>query len=462
MAAKRPSARSDLAWGFGAQALQYGAVLLLLPILAARMSSQDVGLWFVFMTIQSLVLLLDLGFGYMLARNFAYIFAGASRLLHDGVHTTDVGTGADAQLLATTIRTAQLIYAVVASVVALMLLSVGTFYIGSLGALDTISGMLSWGLFALAVVLNIYFQWYLPLLMGSGRVRQNYKAVVIVRGGFAALAALTLFVEPSLVGVSASYLCAVLMMLVYARVQTSDLLRIQGATRPTRAALCEQFGVLWKNSYRMGLVSIGAFMITKYSVLLVSSHFGLAVSASYAITLQLFSAIGTIAAVPFNALLSRITERRLSGDQAALKRLLSSGFLVTWLIGLLGIVAVVGLGHELLAMLHSKTNIVEGPLLLLIALTAFLELNHATSAWVIASANRVPFVPAALISGAVIMVLSTIAAAQGFSLLAIVAIQTLTQAAYNNWRWPLQIVREYHFRPADFVAAAKGLVHGRL
>jgi O-antigen/teichoic acid export membrane protein len=446
----RPTARVDLAWGVCAQFMQYGAALLLLPVLGAKLPSATFGLWFVFMTIQSLVTLIDLGLGQSLARSFSYVFAGARELLRHGVRDNANPIEVDTGLVSDTIRTARLLYGIVAAAVAMLLLGPGTWYIHSLGALSSNEDIAAWGLYAVAITFNVYFQWYLPLLVGSGKLRENYKATVIVRGGFAVMAAGLLQIRAELWVVSASYLSAVFLMLFYASRQTKTIFESLPHRHIPLNTVRNHFEILWHNSYRTGLVSIGAFLITRYSVLLVSWHYGLTLAASYAFTLQVFSALSSLALVPFGAILPRMAALRLHGRFAELRQLLGASFVITWSLATLSICGVVAFGNPILTALHTKTNLLPFHLLILIGITVFLELNHGASAMVISAMNRVPFVPAAITSGLVICVLSTWAAQHGQPLWVIIAIQTLTQLAYNNWKWPLDVFKEFKFQRTDF------------
>src|SRR6266567_8101153 len=69
--------RRDIYWGYAAQLLNVGAGLILLPVVVRYFSPEDVGLWFVFITLAGLAQLLEFGFQPTLARNTAYVYAGA-------------------------------------------------------------------------------------------------------------------------------------------------------------------------------------------------------------------------------------------------------------------------------------------------------------------------------------------------------------------------------------------------
>ena len=56
----KPLTRGDVLWGYIAQVLNIGAGLILLPILLRNLSPEDVGLWFVFISLAALAQLLEL------------------------------------------------------------------------------------------------------------------------------------------------------------------------------------------------------------------------------------------------------------------------------------------------------------------------------------------------------------------------------------------------------------------
>ncbi|MES9874661.1 MAG: hypothetical protein ABW146_16260, partial [Candidatus Sedimenticola sp. 6PFRAG7] len=75
----------DVFWGYGAQAINVGAELVILPVILYYLSSADVGLWFVFISLGGFAKLLEFGFLPTLARNTAYIYSGADRLIKENV-----------------------------------------------------------------------------------------------------------------------------------------------------------------------------------------------------------------------------------------------------------------------------------------------------------------------------------------------------------------------------------------
>ena len=61
---------SNLSWGFLAQGLNIGTGLLLLPMILRYLKPDEIGLWFVFMSLAGLAQLLELGFQPTIAQEW--------------------------------------------------------------------------------------------------------------------------------------------------------------------------------------------------------------------------------------------------------------------------------------------------------------------------------------------------------------------------------------------------------
>lgn len=428
--------RIDLSWGILSQFLQYGSSLLVLPLMVTRLSSAQVGLWYLFMAIQSLVVILDFGFTPTFSRNFTFVFAGVDDLQKEGVSRGDGSV--NPELLASLVRSSRMLYAGIGTLVGLAMLGPGSWYLHSL--LVKTPGVpqawLAWGLFIIAVSTNLYFLWYTPLLLGAGRIRDDYKVGIINRGGFALLAGVGLLFSNSLVVVSAAYLGGVILSRIYAGRVARILIPSARTGSSSYRDVFRLIKILWHNSYRMGIVSIGAFLITRFSVFVVSSFYGLAATAQFSISLQIFSVIASISQVALITFLPRLAKCRVSGDMIEFKQLFMFATLFIWTISITLDAGVILFGNHLLVMLHSRTLLMNREVLLMMAAIWLLETNHSACAGAIATGNRIPFLNAAVFSGLGICILSLMAGWMGLGVWAIILAQGIVQLAYNNWKWP--------------------------
>ena len=153
--------KKDVLWGYASQFLQYGAALLVLPLLLRKLSSAELGIWYVFMTISALVTMLDMGFSPTLARNVSYVMGGARRLVRNGLEILDAPGAVDYGLLKIVIKTARKIFLLIALGAGVLLVTLGTWYITYVahGQVDKLTVLISWAVFVIATVINLYYNY---------------------------------------------------------------------------------------------------------------------------------------------------------------------------------------------------------------------------------------------------------------------------------------------------------------
>jgi O-antigen/teichoic acid export membrane protein len=440
--------KKDVLWGYLSQFLQYGAALLVLPLLLRKLTSAELGVWYVFMTISALVSMLDMGFTQTLARNVSYVMGGAKQLQKNGYELVGQGAEIDYGLLNAMIKASRRIFLVIALIGLILLAFPGSLYIFHISReqIDHQALLLTWGIFVFATVLNIFYKYYTPLLQGRGLFAEFYKSNALGNLGFIFTTAVLLQAGLSLLAVALGYFVSALIgrwlswRYFYDKNFSLQLLRPSS----TAIGFIDIFNIMWHNAWRIGLGVIGAFLILRANIFLASIYLGLATTAAYALTLQIFFMLQGISTVVFNIQLPKVAQYRLGNQLDSLKKTIKSGF--GWALGLfiLGTITLIFFGAEFIRVIGGQTELLPMPLLAWMGLMMFLELNHSLAAGFIVTGNQVPFVKPALISG-VAIVLSSLAGLKygGFNVGWLIGSQFVVQAAYNNWKWPLVIYKEF-------------------
>lgn len=441
--------KKDVIWGYLSQFLQYGAALLVLPLLLTKLTSAELGVWYVFMTISALVSMLDMGFTPTLARNVSYVMGGAKRLQKNGYEVVERTEDIDYGLLKAMIAASRRIFFLIAAVALVLLTLPGSAYILYIAreqvAQQTV--LLAWGVFVFATVLNIFYKYYTPLLQGRGLYAGFYKSSALANIGFVAVSAALLWADLGLLAVAVGYLFSALIgRWLSWRFFYDVSFKARLAQAPAAAvSTAEIFGFMWHNAWRLGLGVIGAFLILRANTLLSSAYLGLATTAAYALTLQVFSVLQSVSTVVFNVQLPKLAQFRVTDQRKALRQTIELG--LGWALGLftLGTVMLLWLGTPLIRWVGGQTELLSVPLLAWIGLMMLLELNHSLAAGVIVTGNQVPFVKPALLSGAAIVLMSWIGLKYGgFGVGWLIGSQFVVQLAYNNWQWPWRVYREFY------------------
>ena len=139
---------------------------------------------------------------------------------------------------------------------------------------------------------------------------------------------------------------------------------------------------------------------------------------------------------------------RLAGNMVRLRELFLKSLSFSWIVYAFIATAAIAAGPYIIYHLESKTSLPGREVMILLASVLFLEMNHSLCANAIVTSNRVPFVRAALISGIAIAAAAVAIGLVGGTLLGFIAAQGLIQLSYNNWKWPLMVMRDFKIRRA--------------
>ena len=99
---------------------------------------------------------------------------------------------------------------------------------------------------------------------------------------------------------------------------------------------------------------------------------------------------------------------------------------------------------EALEILKSSTMLLPTGLLILMFVQHYLEYNHSNAAQYLLSRNEVPFFKASLISaGGVLVLLMIFVVWLDMGVSGMILAPMLVQAVYQNWKWPLEVIKEF-------------------
>lgn len=438
--------KRTLLWGYASQFLQYGSALIVLPVVLTELTSAELGIWYVYMTIAAFVPMFEMGFTPTLARNISYVMGGARTLLKEGVEQTKA-KDVDYGMLKSLIGMTRIVFLVIAIGTCLILSTLGTWYIEKISSSDVPARevMVSWVIFVAAITVNTYFKYYTPLLQGRGLFTEYYKANTSGNLVFVMCALLLLWKGAGLPGLAVSYLLSAIVgrFLSWHYLNDARFLNKLRAAKDLNSAGGTLFSALWQNSYKLGLVAIGTFLALRGNTLLASVYLGLELTAQYALTLQAFSVVQNLSMVAFTIQQPKLATYRVTGKKDALIALIRVFIVFTLLSFLLGSALLICFGNPVLRLIGSHTSFLPAPMLLFLGVILLLELNHSVAATIIVSGNTVPFANPALISGMAMLLVSVLLITQtSLGLWALLLSQFLVQIAYNNWKWPLAIGQE--------------------
>lgn len=434
----------DLVWGYAAQLLNLAAGVLLLPLLAHHAPPEVVGLWMVFVTLVALAQLIELGLQPTIARAVAYAHAGVTRLQSQGIASVAPEQPASGATMLALQLAGKRVYRYAALLAGTLLLAGGTIYIewilGKNPAARNSDVHLAWMLYGAGTILNAYFGYYTAFIQGRGDVTQGNQVVVVGKLAFLALGAAFIVHGDGLLGLGvAAAVSAIAGRLLARHFYRRGVVADDACVPDPRL----HWSTLLPNASRLIAVQLGAFLILRANVLIAANYLSLPEVASYGVTVQVFMVLSGLASLMMNLQMPRMNACQARGDKRALKPLLGSAVLLSWLVYWIGATVFIVSGDPILQTLGKGTRLLpHGPLIAL-AVIFFLEMNHSVFAGYLTTLNRVPFVSAAVLSGAGTVLLALLLCGVfGMGLWGLVLAQGLVQAAYNNWKWPHEAMRD--------------------
>ncbi|STO32279.1 Polysaccharide biosynthesis protein [Fusobacterium necrogenes] len=432
----------DVLWGYLAQFLNIGVGVLILPVILRKLPSQELGIWYIFLAISNLVYLLDFGFLPTIQRNISYVFSGAQELKKEGI--SEVGREVNYQLLNDLIAMSKKLYRKVSMITLIICMTFGNIYIYSLSKNleNSKEIIISWLCYILSIILNFYYYYFNALLRGRGLIGEANKIMIVSKIGLLIITIFFLNLNYGLLSLTFGNLVSVVItrILSYRAFYTNEL---KEKLKDKKVIDKNLFEVILYNSKKIGLVSLGAFLILRGNTFIASKYLSLEIVGKYGLTLQIYGILGALSSMVFQTFIPKFSQYRLENNNKSLKELYSFAYLINILIYIFGVFFISLLAPKVLEILGTKTKLLDIRELIFIGIYLCLEVIHSNAAGVIATKNVIPYVKPSICSGIGIIVLSIILIKYfKLGLWGLLLSQFIVQLSYNNWKWPLEVNKE--------------------
>ena len=454
--------KKDVLWNYAATFLKIAASVLLLPIILRRMPTEMVGIWSVFMTITAFSTLLDFGFSPSFTRNVTYIFSGVRTLQKKGFEVVDEQSASiDYGLLKGIISAMRWIYLRIAVFLFITLSSLGTYYIHTL--LKNYTGShhevyLAWGILCLINTYNLYTLYYDSLLQGKGLIKKSKQIIIVGQAAYLLIATILIYCGKGLIAVVSAQAASVLLIrwLSHKVFFNKEMKSILKATRGKMSK--DIIKVILPNALKIGMTSLGGFVIQKSSIIIGSLYLSLDNIASYGITLQIIAIITSLSGIYTTTYLPKIVQLRVKQNTNSIKDVYLKGELLLVAIFVVGGGTLLLLGPWALNFIGSHTPLIPSLMLAFAILISFLEANHSLAGIILLTKNEVPFFKASLLSaGFTILLLIVFLKNTEMGVWAMVLAPGIAQGVYQNWKWPLVVCKDLAITKHDIVKAIEGV-----
>lgn len=288
---------SSVAWTLAFNCLRLALGILLLPVLLRVLSAPDLGMYYLFLNLNAIVVVLDVGFSPTLGRFINYAMGGAERLTAQGLAEGGVTGAPNYTLLWDLLLTARLFYRYLALGMILLLGSFGSWIVWVKVA-ETSFPRLTWAAWAvsiLAVAAETYFNFWNTYLRNMDRVLPAVRISMLAYALRLAMAVGLLLVGAGLLSLPIASLVTSVLIRNLSRRECLKVLAPHPP--PEHVDWRAYFHIIWPNSWRLGLYFAGIYLSINVNGLLCSTVLGLAANASYGLSLQIFNIVTGVAAV---------------------------------------------------------------------------------------------------------------------------------------------------------------------
>lgn len=438
--------KSAVAWSWIFNGVRLISGVVLLPLVLRELSTADLGMYYVLLSLIALAPIIDFGFGPTIGRFIGYAMGGAKTLQAQGVHkSAEVASSPNYTLLWQLLLTTRTLYRYIAIGVFIIMGIWGT-YLVEMGIDKMPSSLiyhpsspliihLAWGITLVATVSDIYWNWWSTCLFGMNEVRSAARIGLLAVSVRLILAAGLLLGGAGLLSVPIGNLVGSVVWRSFARWRCLALLKNQA--RPEKINIKENLRILWPNSWRLGVQFMSGYLTINANTAICLAAFGLVANAKYGLSVQLMNIAADMAAVWTSTRWPLITQFQSRHEHLSIQRTLWPRY---WLLNITFLILAGGIifyGPTLLQWWGSGKEMLPTPWLQVLMLYSFLYMQFVMWGTLIATGNRLPLLWPTVATNVLSLALSL--ALVHFTTLGLGALvlgPLLAGLIFNYWYWP--------------------------
>jgi hypothetical protein len=446
--------RSAVLAGVLGTGIRTGTNLLLLPLVLLKLSMSEYFVWGVFVTLGNFANLAELGFGSTIPRIYNYFLAGAEDFDAEGLRESKAGGQPNFAGISRLNATVRSLYLKISLAAMGLLVIGGTIMLLKPAAVSGFPGKVwcFWAAFIVAIGYNLATSHWVLALQGLNRMRDLQLVFALGGLSYFLCAALLLILKMGLLSmVIATFVKGFVIHGRCRQIYQETVPKPAQTARPDPLILRK----LWPNTYKFGLLCLGAFCMTNATMLIASQLLSKEVTASVFLTTQIGGYLMAFAnlwlGVKWPEIAILRTQRRLQEMAALFARRLTLVMLTFVGMSLIVLFA----GNTLLAWKGTHARLLSAPYLI-IYLVNLTEGIFAVQFGMLAfTENVVPFFKVALLTGLGV-VMGSLILTHLFGLWGLVAAPLLADAACNFWFTVRRGFQGQPLAPRQFVLAALG------
>ena len=436
--------KKDVIWSYVGTILNMGTNFFMLPIIMLYLDGEMLGLWYVFMAFGTIAMLFDIGFSVTFARNITYCWSGAKMITEVGVDKS-INSEPNFLLMKKVLKASEIVYLRLSGFALFLLLTFGTLYIYFISnSIEGYKHFIAWGIFSIAIFLNLYYGYYATFLRGVGAIDQANKNVVISRLVQLLLTFILLALGTGIVGVSIAYLTygtlfRLLGKHMFYRFKNIGKSLSVVQTNIDHSQLTKLVKTIWHNAWRDGVVSISNYLSNQACTVICSLYISLTETGAYSIGVQLAMAIASISGTLYMAYQPELQAAYSTGEREKMKK--DMAIIITSLIYFF-FMGVIGVSFFVLPFLKyiKPESVISISVFLSLCFYHFILKFRDCYTSYFSCTNRIIYMKSFVISSIACIFLSfVLAGGCNLGMWGLIIAQIVSQIVYNFWYWPLKV-----------------------
>ena len=447
--------KSDVRWSYVSLVLFNSINLLMLPVILIYLTAEEVGLWYTFTAVSSLVVLLDLGFMTTLSRNITFVWSGAKEISAQGFTDSFTENEPNYSLFVKIFQVTKTIYLILGIIILFLLITVGSYYIYSVSneEIPIQSALTSWIIYSIAIYLNMRYAYWNAILKGIGAIKKNQQILILTKMVQLIFTFIGLLLGYGIIAVSLAYLLSIFVNRMFAYIVFINYGENKGELKPImnikimRKERNELLKKIAPNAFKQSFVSISNFINLRSLPLLSSAFLGLSVTAAVGFIIQVISLINVVANTFFNTYLPQFSAYRIKNNFDGLRRVFKKALLLNYFISISGYLIFFLFGSKIIEFMGSDINMPATEVFTCILVYMFLYNNHSIFATYLGTSNSISYWLPYIISSVIILVLQFYFVTEvNNSLWSLIIPLVIINSLYNNWKWPYEVFKEFKAR----------------
>lgn len=414
-------------------------LLLLTPLILVKYNIHEIAFWYLLLTINSFVLVVDFGFYPTFSRVVSYAFNGLQSLadVESGQHKGDGKPNWD--LMKRLYGTINYTYLIISFIVLIVIFGFTYFPFKNVIEKTSEHGQLwiAYYLYISSVFVAFFSRKFDAVIIGTNNIVLINRWDIINNLLVTITSLLAVYFNLQLYWLAAIQL--LFSLLLVSRDYYLERIICDGNFKKFKFFSFDKeiFNWCWQPTWRSGVLILCSAGINQATGLIYSNVSDAAQLAAYLLTLKLITTISQFSQAPFYSKLPIFTGLRIKNSLNELTETTATSMRKSLWIYSIGACSLILIGNWCLHLIGSKAALVNSNVLILIALVLFLERQHAMHAQIVVTTNKVPFYKSAIVSG-IVNILIVIFFLPRIGVWAFPLGQGISNLLINNW-WNVKL-----------------------